>query len=578
MSGTSPKAVMRSAAYRYAEDVLGGRILAPRTIRQQAQHFLDDLKRAERGDWRYCFDLDLGRRPVRFCEEFLLPTAGDYERFAFMPWQEWVDCQAFGWIDRRTGYRRYREVLEMVARGNGKTARGSGEMGYMTTKGGERGAENYFCANSGKQARRGYMDFYGQMHMSAVLRGKLRLRRAETTYEPDFTRVTYLTNDPGSLDGLRPYFVIKDELEAETSFEQINQLLRPMKKRHQPLMWYKMTAGTVLDGPGVYHYNYAKQILERSPEVSERAIDAYLPIIYEIDPELAYEDPANWGMANPSLGVLLQMDDLLLDWERAQRSPNELTDFVTKQLNRFAVRPEAVYVDLETIRRNDRTDASIGLIPPDAWAGFDLSKTEDHTSAAIVYEAGDGMLGIRLHSWVPEYKLRHGNGKETEAFAEWEKRGWLTVVPGRYVKYEPVKQWLMEQSRVFNIRCIGYDPYNSPELVRSLAAEGMRLQEVRQGPLTFNAPMKSYKEMMLDGMVLWEHNGMYEWYLRNVRLRNDFFDIEKENWYPSKRDSRSKKIDGFMAAMNAYIVRIGERDVYGEGWADSHIIGGRLKL
>ena len=138
---------MRSACYRYAEDALSGKVAAPRTIKKQAQHFLDDLRRAEAG-WRYTFDLDRGRRPVAFCEQFLLPTAGNYDKFTFMPWQEFVDCQAFGWIDRNTGYRRYREVLEMVPRGNGKTARASGHMGYMTTKDGERGAENYFAANN----------------------------------------------------------------------------------------------------------------------------------------------------------------------------------------------------------------------------------------------------------------------------------------------------------------------------------------------------------------------------------------------------------------------------------------------
>ena len=51
MTGSTPKEIMKSAAYRYAEDVLSGKILATRTIKQQAQHFLDDLKRAERG-WR----------------------------------------------------------------------------------------------------------------------------------------------------------------------------------------------------------------------------------------------------------------------------------------------------------------------------------------------------------------------------------------------------------------------------------------------------------------------------------------------------------------------------------------------
>lgn len=573
--GSTPKAIMASAAYRYAEDVLGGKILAPRTIKQQAQHFLDDLKRAERGNWRYTFDLDIGRRPVRFCEQFLLPTAGDYDIFRYMPWQEFVDVQAFGWVDRKTGYRRYREVLEFVGRGNGKTARNSGKMGYMSTKGGDRGAENYFTANSGKQAKRFYREFYGQMSMSPILRKQLRLRRAETWYEPAFTLITYLTNDPDTLDGLRPYFVIKDELEAEISFDQINQILRPMKKRRQPLMWYTGTAGTVLDGPMVYHYNYAKKILERDSELSERQIDTYLPIIYEIDPELPYEDPQYWIMANPSIGVLLDIEELLLDWDRAQRSPRERVDFVTKQLNRFAMRPEAVYIDLETMRRNDLAEMEIGLLQPDAWGGFDLSRSEDLSSSGIVCDLPDGRIGHRVHTWVPEDKIRRGNGKETKDWAEWERRGWLTVVPGHYVKYDNMVSWFKEQAHFFNIRAIGYDPYNSTELVRALSAEGFRLIEVRQGPITFNAPMKSYKELMLDGQILWEHNEMFSWYLRNVRLRNDFFDIEKENWYPSKKDSRSMKIDGFMAVMNGYIVRLDERDMFSFD-EDSHVIGGSL--
>lgn len=309
---SSPREIMASPCYRYAEDVLGGKIMAPATIKQQAGHFLADLRRAERG-WRYKFDLGLGRRPVAFCEQFLRPTAGHYDEFRFMPWQEFVDCQAFGWIDRKTGYRRYREVLEMVPRGNGKTARASGHMGYMSTKGGERGAENYFAANNGKQARRCYMDFFIQMTMSPVLKKRIKLRRSGSLYEPDGTQIGYLTNDATTLDGLRPYYVIKDEMEAETSFEQINQLLRPMKKRRQPMMWYTMTAGTVLDGPAVYHYNYAKAILARSSEVSERATEIYLPIIYEIDPDLPYDDPQYWGMANPSLGELILIEDLMDD-------------------------------------------------------------------------------------------------------------------------------------------------------------------------------------------------------------------------------------------------------------------------
>lgn len=565
---------MRSACYRYAEAVLSGKVAAPRTIKKQAQHFLDDLRRAEAG-WRYAFDLERGRRPVAFCEQFLLPTAGNYDKFTFMPWQEFVDCQAFGWIDRNTGYRRYREVLEMVPRGNGKTARASGHMGYMTTKDGERGAENYFAANNGKQARRGYMDFYGQMMMSPVLKKRIRLRRQESTYEPDFSRVTYLQNDASSLDGLRPYFVIKDEMEAEVSFDQINQLLRPMKKRRQPMMWYTMTAGTVLDGPAVYHYNYAQKILDRSDEVDERAFDLYLPIIYEIDPDLPYDDPANWAMANPALGVLIMMEDLLDDWARCQRSPRELADFVTKQLNRFATPPEAVYVDLETIRRNDRIDEQGSLVRLPAWGGFDLSKSEDFTAAAIVVDLPGGGLMIHQHTWVPEEKIKRGNGREELDWYEMVRRGWLTIVPGRYVKYDYMLDWFCEQRSRYQILGIGYDPYNAPQLVRELQQKSFATHEIIQGPRTLNAPMKWIKEQLLDGSVSWGHDEMFGWYLRNVRMRADFFDVEKENWMPTKKN-RYKKIDGFMAALNAVAARMGSEEVPASYWDNSHVISADL--
>ena len=41
--------------------------------------------------------------------------------------------------------------------------------------------------------------------------------------------------------------------------------------------------------------------------------------------------------------------------------------------------------------------------------------------------------------------------------------------------------------------------------------------------------------------------------MHNVRLRQDYKDREKENWMPTKRN-RYRKIDGFMAAIDAWTV------------------------
>jgi len=98
---------------------------------------------------------------------------------------------------------------------------------------------------------------------------------------------------------------------------------------------------------------------------------------------------------------------------------------------------------------------------------------------------------------------------------------------------------------------------------------------VRQGPLTLNAPMKSLKEQLLDGNVCWDHDPMFEWYLRNVRLRADFFDLEKENWMPTKKN-RALKIDGFMAALDAYVLRLADMEMPSSHWDNSHVLGGFL--
>ena len=87
--------------------------------------------------------------------------------------------------------------------------------------------------------------------------------------------------------------------------------------------------------------------------------------------------------------------------------------------------------------------------------------------------------------------------------------------------------------------------------------------------------MKWLKEQLLDGCVSWGHDEMFAWYLRNVRMRADFFDVEKENWMPTKKN-RYKKIDGFMAALNAVAARMTGNEMPSSYWDDSHVISASI--
>ena len=45
------------------------------------------------------------------------------------------------------------------------------------------------------------------------------------------------------------------------------------------------------------------------------------------------DDSGKWIKANPSLGVLLHLDELKEQWQRAKMIPSERADFICKQLN-----------------------------------------------------------------------------------------------------------------------------------------------------------------------------------------------------------------------------------------------------
>src|SRR5699024_5003364 len=130
----------------------------------------------------------------------------------------------------------------------------------------------------------------------------------------------------------------------------------------------------------------------------------------------------------------------------------------------------------------------------------------------------------------------------------WKRRGELTIIPGDYVKYEYVYDWFVEQSEKYKIELIAYDPAKALYLNKALEDYGFATEKVRQGFLTLGGPMQNFKELMLDGKVIFNNSKIFKWYLSNIKLVKD----RNSNWMPSKQ-SINRKIDGFAAALNAHV-------------------------
>lgn len=545
MISTISDDITASKCYIYAEEVLSYKITASKKVIAACQRFVDDIKQSADPSYPWVFDIEKAYRPINFIEQFCNPTKGDYDRMKLLPWQHFVQGNMYGWVDKKTRLRRFREGLIIVGRGNGKSTMVVGNALYGASKDGENGADVYLLANSKEQAGIVFEECKTQVENNSVLCKYFKPLRNVIYYDKTNSKIQHRASDSRKLDGLNPYVAIFDETHEFTNFKLVNVINRPMdKKRKQPLTIYITTMGTVLGGVLMSHYQLASNVLFNQTALNKRVADRFFCFIAEIDETDEPNDTNCWIKANPSLGALFQMQDLVDDWERAKQTPEERSDFINKQLNVFTAIDEMSMLDAETIRKNDKVIDIERLTGRKCYGGFDLSSTEDFTSACLEFPIENNQFFALSHSWTTKKKVEADHEK-----LDWynlQREGYLTIVDGEYVDYSLVYDWFIEHSKKYRIETIGYDPHNAFLLWQKLQQTGFTVSPVVQN-YTLNAPLKNLKERFLDGNIIHNKNIMLNWYLSNVKLIKD----RNGNWLPTKQN-KYRKIDGFAALLDAH--------------------------
>lgn len=532
--------------HQYALDVVEGRIKACLKVKQACERFLRDLERQSDPDFRWLFNTDKGTRPIRFMETFLRPTKGDYDRMELLGWQCFCEENLYGWVDKRTGLRRFREGLILVGSGNGKSTLITGNATYGASKDDERGAEVYCIANAKEQAKIIFLECKAQIESSPMLKKHFRATRDGIYFDSANSKIQALASDPTTLDGKNVHLAIFDEVQDYRDYSFISRLKKKIIKRRQPLIIYISTLGNVIDGPLMDLYVLGGRVVAGDETVPEVVSDRMFVFIAEIDEEDDPDDTSCWIKANPSLGALIQMEDLVADWERCKMVPAERSDWINKQLNVFTLVDELSFLDTATIMRNNREIDLSRLRGERCYGGFDLSETEDFTSACLEFPLSDNDFFVLSHSWVPEKKV-----KEDREKLDWKNlvaSGWLTIVPGEYVDYNLVFEWFKEKRSLYRIDSIGYDPAKAFLLVQAMQEEGFVMNAVRQGELTLTAPLDNLKERFLDGNIIHNQNRLFNWYLGNVKLTKR---SANATYLPTKQN-KNRKIDGFAALLDAH--------------------------
>ena len=146
------------AATRWAKEVVAGKALACKWVKLACQRHLDDLKRK---DWPYTFDRNRAEDACVWMELFPHVKgqwAARREDIHLEPWQCFIACSLFGWVNKRTKLRRFREAYVEISRKNGKSVLAALVGLRFFAAEGDFGAEVYSGATSEKQALAYFLD------------------------------------------------------------------------------------------------------------------------------------------------------------------------------------------------------------------------------------------------------------------------------------------------------------------------------------------------------------------------------------------------------------------------------------
>jgi phage terminase large subunit-like protein len=514
-----------------------------------------------------------GARAVGIFNRLRLPDVPGQPRMAEAAgdWFRDIVRAAFGSLDKATGARAVSEVFALVPKKNSKTT-GGGAIAVTALLMNERPrAEMLFIGPTQEIADLAFQQAAGMIDADdeGYLQKRFKVIEHQKTIFDRLTkaRLKIKTFDMRVLTGSKPVVVILDELHIMSTFSYaarvIGQIRGGLLPNPESLLIFITTQSDEAPA-GVFksELQYARGVRDGRITDGVRT----LPILYEFpeamqtSPDKPWQDPKNWSMVLPNLGLSITVDRLLADYKMAKEKGEE-------EERRWA---------------SQHLNVEIGLaLHSDRWAGADywpgaadesitleyIIENSDVVTAGVDGGGLDDLAGLNVlgrhkvtRDWMAwsrawahhDVLLRRKD--IVERLRDFEKDGDLIICEDPTQNLRDMAD-ILERLRDAGLfpekHGIGLDPYGVAALVDELALRGLEgelLAAIGQG--TRLTPAVWGTEIKLKNGTFW-HAGsaLMTWCVGNARAEQRGNAV-----LITKQTAGRAKIDPLVAMFNAVML------------------------
>ena len=531
------------AAYEYAEKVLSGEIPSCVYVVGPCRRFISDLEKGE-----YPFDADKAEKYLRLTQRFKhVKGTWDSDYILYEPWQKFVFANIMGFMNPRTGSRRFRTAHIEIPRGQGKSANASQMALWFLALDNPKGNEVSCLATKTEQAR---IVLDSARAMAKASPDFLKATGVEVLahrviHQKSNSFVRALSSDDKSLDGLNDILAICDELHA-MSRDLFDVISSGMSKRKDSLLLCITTAGFNLEGVGYSQSAYAKKVA--TGEVQD---DQFFSVVYTIDEGDDIFDMSTWIKANPNWGVSVDPVTFEAKANKAKITPSDINNFKTKHLNIWCGEAKSFF----SVEAWDKcADPSIKIedfLRSPCYVGIDLASKVDLTSFAYVFRR-EGIYYIFDRTFIPEQTVTDARNPLYENCIG---SGHLIATPGEAIHYPKLKDDFISMAKNFKILGAPYDPWNATSFAQDCSNERIEMVEFRMNTANLSEPTKNLDALIRQGKI--RHNGspLLKWCLGNVVAKED----AAGNVFPRKNNEKLK-IDPIIAIIMSIAMWMNEKE------------------